>query len=72
MKKGTEKEHYSDALTEIKMWRRKYIDDMLFTDSNEEKWFAEMLMSREPGMLNPDEYADFMLKGYRKTKRENS
>lgn len=70
MKKDIEKDVRDLAEREIKMWRKRYIDHELFHDSKEEKWFTEMLMSNPVGLRDIDEYADFMLKGYRKTKRE--
>jgi hypothetical protein len=63
-------EEMKQARNEIAMWRRREIDNMLFTDTPEEKWFTEMLMNRPIGIENIDEFADFMLKGYRKTREE--
>lgn len=71
MKKDPKKDLLAAAVKEINMWRRRYIDHELFFDTQEEKWFTEMLMSNPVGLRDIDEYSDFMLKSYRK-KRENS
>lgn len=63
-------EDFKKALNEIAVWRRREIDNMIFTDSEEEKWFTEMLMNRPIGIENVDEFEEFMLKCYRKTQKE--
>lgn len=65
-------EELRQAKNEIAMWRRREIDNMIFVDTQEEKWFTEMLMNRPIGIENADEFADFMLKGYHKTREENT
>jgi hypothetical protein len=63
-------EELKQAKNEIAVWRRRELENMLFTDTDEEKWFTEMLMNRPIGIENVDEFANFMLKGYRKTREE--
>jgi len=67
MKLIYDKEMLEKAKREIDMWRRREIDNMLFVDTPEEEWFREILLSKPVGLLDVDGFADFMLKGYRKT-----
>jgi len=67
---GSLKKDLKIANQEIKMWRQREINNMLFVDTKEEEWFTEMLMNRPIGIENVDEFVDFMLKGYRKTREE--
>lgn len=56
---------------ENSMWRKRELENMIFVDSQEEKWFTEMLLNLPSGLRNPDEYAEFMLRGYRETREKN-
>lgn len=61
------------AMKEIKMWRQLHIDTMGFLshETEERKYFTEMLMNRGPGIEDIHEYEEFMLKGYRDTREKN-
>lgn len=72
MKKDTVKELLANALKEIKMWRERELWDMLFVDSEEEKWFEKTLRNQPAGIEHFDEFKELMLKGYRKIKEKNT
>ncbi len=55
---------------EIMMWRQREIDNMLFVDSKEEKWFTSMLLELPVGLENVDDFAEKELKCYRETHAE--
>lgn len=56
------------CMSEIKMFRKHFIDNKRFVNPKEEKWFTEILLNQECGIDDIDQYAKIMLKGYRKTK----
>lgn len=60
------------CMAEIMMFRKKTIEKIKFRNYKEKKWFTDMLINHECGIYDINDYVKIMLKGYRKTKKENA